>query len=76
MAKAILRPTREARVRSGHPWVFASDIDRAQGDFEPGDVVYVESSKGTFPEHRGLAAAAGPQQGHELLAADIEVYVL
>lgn len=48
MAKAILRPTREARVRSGHPWVFASDIDRAQGDFEPGDVVNVESSKGTF----------------------------
>ena len=48
MAKAILRPTREARVRSGHPWVFASDIDRAQGDFEPGDVVNVESSKDTF----------------------------
>ena len=48
MAKAILRPTRETRVRSGHPWVFASDIDRAQGEFEPGDVVNVESSKGTF----------------------------
>ncbi|MBR6499482.1 MAG: rRNA large subunit methyltransferase I, partial [Clostridia bacterium] len=48
MAKAILRPTREARVRSGHPWVFSSDIDRVQGEFEPGDVVNVESSKGTF----------------------------
>ena len=39
MAKAILRPTREARVRSGHPWVFSSDIEKAQGEFEPGDVV-------------------------------------
>ena len=48
MAKAILRPTREARVRSGHPWVFSSDIDMVQGEFEPGDVVNVESSKGTF----------------------------
>ncbi len=48
MAKAILRPTREARVRSGHPWVFSSDIEKAQGEFEPGDVVNVESSKGTF----------------------------
>ena len=48
MAKAILRPTREARVRSGHPWVFLSDIEKAQGEFEPGDVVNVESSKGTF----------------------------
>ncbi|MCR4621453.1 MAG: class I SAM-dependent rRNA methyltransferase [Clostridiales bacterium] len=48
MAKAILRPTREARVRSGHPWVFASDIEKIAGEFEPGDVVNVESSKGTF----------------------------
>lgn len=48
MAKAILRPTREARVRSGHPWVFASDIEKVTGEFEAGDVVTVESSKGTF----------------------------
>ncbi|MBR4235786.1 MAG: class I SAM-dependent rRNA methyltransferase [Clostridia bacterium] len=48
MAKAILRPTREARVRSGHPWVFASDIEKVAGKFEAGDVVNVESSKNTF----------------------------
>ena len=48
MAKAILRPTRETRVRSGHPWVFASDIERVEGDFTPGDIVNVQSSKGTF----------------------------
>lgn len=48
MAKAILRATREVRVKGGHPWVFASDIEKVIGDFEPGDVVNVESSKGTF----------------------------
>ena len=48
MAKAILRPTRESRVRGGHPWVFASDVDKVVGDYEAGDVVNVESSKGTF----------------------------
>ena len=48
MAKAVLRPTRETRIRSGHPWVFASDVDRVEGAYTPGDVVNVESSKGTF----------------------------
>ncbi len=48
MTKAILRATRETRVRSGHPWVFASDIEKVVGEFMPGDVVNVESSKGTF----------------------------
>ena len=48
MAKAILKKTREARVRSGHPWVFASDVEKVEGTFEPGDVVEVFSSKGSF----------------------------
>ena len=48
MAKAVLRKTRESRVRSGHPWVFASDIERGEGNFEPGDVVDVVSSHNTY----------------------------
>ena len=48
MTKAILRATRESRVRSGHPWVFASDIEKVEGEFTPGDIVNVESTKGTF----------------------------
>ena len=48
MAKAILKKTREARVRSGHPWVFASDVEQVDGSFEPGDVVDVVSGKGVF----------------------------
>ena len=45
MAKAFLRKTRESRVRSGHPWVFASDIEKVEGEFENGDVVDVQSYK-------------------------------
>ena len=48
MAKAILKKTREARVYSGHPWVFRSDVVQMNGDYAPGDVVEVESAKGTF----------------------------
>ncbi len=46
MASAILNPGREARVLSGHPWVFRSDIARVEGRHEPGDVVKVVSSRG------------------------------
>lgn len=47
MAKAFLKRTRETRVRSGHPWVFASDVERTEGAYA-GDVVDVYSSKNTF----------------------------
>ncbi len=48
MAKAILRKTRETRVRSGHPWVFLSDIERVEGAHQPGDVVEVFSCNKAF----------------------------
>ena len=48
MAKAILKATRESRVRSGHPWVFASDVVEVKGDYAPGDVVDVFSSKDVY----------------------------
>ena len=48
MAKAYLVPGREKRVYSGHPWVFRSDIERVEGNFTPGDVVSVMSSRGRF----------------------------
>ena len=48
MATAYLVPGREKRVYSGHPWVFRSDIARVEGDFTPGDVVSVMSSRGRF----------------------------
>ncbi len=48
MAKAVLIPGKEKRVWSRHPWIFRSDIARLEGDFTPGDVVDVMSSKGRF----------------------------
>lgn len=48
MAKAILVKGKEDRVIYGHPWIFKSDIDKIQGNFEPGDVVDVYSSKNRF----------------------------
>ncbi len=48
MAKAVLTSGREARVLSGHPWVFRSDIARVDGPFTPGDVVDVATARGKF----------------------------
>jgi len=48
MANAILIPGKEKRVYIGHPWIFRSDIARVEGDFTPGDIVSVFSSKGRF----------------------------
>ena len=48
MAKAILRKTRETRVRGGHPWIYASEIDKTEGECAPGDVIDVYSCKGTM----------------------------
>jgi len=46
-----LKPAREARVLSGHPWIFSSDIDRAQRGVTPGDVVRVQAARGRFLGH-------------------------
>ena len=48
MAKAILRKTRETRVRGGHPWIYASEIDKTEGECAPGDIIDVYSCKGTM----------------------------
>ena len=48
MAKTVLLPGKEKRVYSGHPWVFRSDIARVEGEFLPGDIVDIVSSRGRF----------------------------
>ena len=47
MTKITLRKTRETRVRSGHPWLYASEIERVEGESAAG-VAEVHSAKGTF----------------------------
>lgn len=48
MAKAILKPGKEKRVYTYHPWIFRSDIDRVEEKCEAGDIVDIMSSKGRF----------------------------
>ena len=47
MTKITLRKPRETRVRSGHPWLYASEIERVEGESAAG-VAEVYSAKGTF----------------------------
>ena len=42
MAKAMLRKTRETRVRGGHPWIYASEIETVEGELAPGGIIDVE----------------------------------
>ncbi len=48
MSRAILIPGKEKRVYSRHPWVFRSDIAKVEGEFSPGDMVDIYSSKDRF----------------------------
>ena len=44
--KAVLKDRGSARVRSGHPWVYRSDVAGAEG--EAGDVVLVTDRRGSL----------------------------
>jgi len=48
MAVVKLRKTRETRVRGGHPWIYASEIETVDGAFENGDIVDVQDFRGKF----------------------------
>ncbi len=48
MATVTLRKTRETRVRGGHPWIYASEIEKVEGAFENGDIVDVNDFRGKF----------------------------
>ena len=48
MSKITLKPGKEKRVYSRHPWIFRSDIDKVESVAAPGDIVEIRSSKGKF----------------------------
>lgn len=48
MAKFFLRKKIGDRVMSGHPWIFATELGDSEGSYEPGDIVEVYSSNGSF----------------------------
>jgi len=51
-ADVILKANRRKRLEAGHPWIFAGEIDRIEGEAEPGDLVAVR-------DHRGRLLATG-----------------
>lgn len=48
MAKFFLRKKIGDRVMNGHPWIFATELGDSEGSYEPGDIVEVYSSNGSF----------------------------
>lgn len=48
MAKFFLRKKIGDRVANGHPWIFANELGDSDGAYEPGDIVEVYSSNGSF----------------------------
>ncbi|MBM7660079.1 23S rRNA (cytosine1962-C5)-methyltransferase [Bacillus mesophilus] len=41
MTKVILERKRKKRIEQGHPWVYQSEVNRIEGDFQPGEIVDV-----------------------------------
>lgn len=47
-ARIVLNKTRKKRIEQGHPWVFASELDRMEGEAQPGDLVDVVTHQGRY----------------------------
>ncbi|MFF2090333.1 class I SAM-dependent rRNA methyltransferase [Paenibacillus sp. NPDC058174] len=47
-AKIWLQRGRKNRLELGHPWIYANEIERVEGDAAPGDIVDVVSHKGKY----------------------------
>ncbi|MBP3966185.1 class I SAM-dependent rRNA methyltransferase [Paenibacillus lignilyticus] len=47
-AKAILQRDRKKRLEAGHPWVFAGEINRVEGEAAPGDLVDLVTHQGKY----------------------------
>lgn len=47
-AKIFLRKKVHARIAEGHPWIYNNEIGDEEGVYQPGDIVDVFTSVGTF----------------------------
>jgi 23S rRNA (cytosine1962-C5)-methyltransferase len=48
MANVYLVKTRKKRLEQGHPWIYQNEIERMEGEAEPGGLVSVYDHKGRF----------------------------
>jgi 23S rRNA (cytosine1962-C5)-methyltransferase len=46
VARLVLRPQREARIRGGHPWIYRTDVARLEGAWQDGEAVTVVAADG------------------------------
>ena len=46
--KFYITPKGERAARSGHPWVYAEEITRIEGEYQNGDLVDVVTNKGKY----------------------------
>jgi 23S rRNA (cytosine1962-C5)-methyltransferase len=46
--KLFLKPNRERRLENFHPWVFKDDVDRFEGNPNPGEVGEILAASGAF----------------------------
>ncbi|SFI61807.1 23S rRNA (cytosine1962-C5)-methyltransferase [Paenibacillus sp. UNC496MF] len=47
-ARAVLKKERKKRTEGGHPWIFASEIERIEGEGAPGGLVDVVNHQGRY----------------------------
>lgn len=47
-ARVVLQRKRKKRIEEGHPWVYHTEIDRVEGEVQPGDVVEIVNHQGVF----------------------------
>ena len=48
MAIVHLKANIRKRTEKGHPWVYKNEVEKIEGDFQPGDTVTVVNPKGKF----------------------------
>ncbi|WP_114378786.1 class I SAM-dependent rRNA methyltransferase [Paenibacillus prosopidis] len=47
-SKIWLQKARKKRLEQGHPWIYASEIERLEGEAQPGDLVDVVNHQGRY----------------------------
>jgi len=47
-SRIVLQRQRRKRLEQGHPWVFQSEVQRIDGEIQPGDTVNIVNHQGVF----------------------------
>lgn len=48
MTTAFLKKKIKKRIEKGHPWVYRNEIERIEGEYQPGDIIEVYNHKSKF----------------------------